>query len=95
MFEYLVSSNDRKRLIRVETKSEIYDEICKIFSIPARGLRLQMYLDSFGEYADVEDAEELPASGRLLAVCLQADEAGSCAVSAKKCTAVKMENLPR
>ena len=82
MFEYLVSSKSKKKLVRVEEKKDVADEIYKIFGIPAWAQRLQMYVDSFEEYADVEDAEELPASCKMLAVDLR-EESLSCAASSE------------
>ena len=57
MFEYLVSSKSKKKkLVRIEEKKDVADEIYKIFGVPAWAQRLQMYVDSFEEHADVEDA---------------------------------------
>ena len=82
-----MSSKSKKRLVRVEVKEDVKEEIYKLFDIPSWALRLQMFLDSFGEYADVDNTEELPASCKLLAVDIR-DESETCA-------AAKMVNLPR
>ena len=55
-----------KKLIRLSLKSEVIREAEKAFNLPANtSLRVQLYVEEFDDFIDVDHLADLPDRGKL------------------------------
>lgn len=64
MLSYLVNHGGKRKLIEVSSKKDIMSACSKVFDITG-GIRLEMFVDCFGEYVDVDNVDSLPDMCKL------------------------------
>ena len=93
MYEYLVTCKNRKKLIRIATREELKPRVSSLFDIPLWAIRTHMYVETFNDYVDIDDFDDVPSSCKLTITDMRDDdslEAGTSSRSASSTSTVKV-----
>lgn len=65
-YEYLVTCGGHKKVIQVQSKSDVIGEIRKRFKVDINAaVNLAIFNDKWGEYVDLEEDCDLPTTGKI------------------------------
>lgn len=64
MYRYLVSLGDVNKLVSVDCKKQLKTKCAQAFNYAEGCICLEVFLDEFGDYAEVAD-DELPDKGKI------------------------------
>lgn len=64
MYRYLVSLGDVNKLVSVDCKTQLKTKCAQAFNYAEGCICLEVFLDEFGDYAEVAD-DELPDKGKV------------------------------